>query len=295
MPVPALLPPAWLPVLQEGPLPIPIHSELRPVRWDYGARFYTLENRCMGGQTANPVFGPTVAQADVYWRLFEATGRGSWLADGSEELWRDTALAGSLLAFNQLVDETVARAPQIAAIRTAGDFVFNPNLSIRTGKRPQVSHDTSGGNARKLTEAAVQQGLASARPEPKLGVGLDWSTRGPDEPATAPLLQYTAWVSASNLGISNIRAEANLLRGTWNLTGREKIWQGVYLIGTARSEDRAPDPSSWSGGLLWTVPRTSGWSVRADRKQTFGDAPEVTWTVTVRGEQKTPVPRGILF
>ena len=56
--MPDVLPAAWLPALVEGPLPVPIHSELRPVRWDYGARLYALENAAMGGPTASPVFGP---------------------------------------------------------------------------------------------------------------------------------------------------------------------------------------------------------------------------------------------
>ncbi len=297
MPVPDLLPPAWRPVLEEGPLPIPIHSELHPVRWDYGERFYALENSAMGGPSANPVFGPTVAAADVYWRLYAATGRGSWLADGTATIWRDTALTGSLLAFNQLLDETVARAPQISTIRTAADLLLNPNISLRApgGKHPVVGHDTSGGNARKLNDEALQQGLTTGKPEPRLGVGLDWSTRSADEPPSAPLLKYAAWVATSNIGISNLRAEVDLLHGAWTVTGRERLWRSLSFIGTARSQDRTFEPSSWSGGLSWAVPWTTGWTVRADRKQTFDVAPDVTWMVTIRGDGKTPVPRGILF
>jgi len=298
MAVPDVLPAAWLPVLVEGPLPVPIHTELRPVRWDYGERLYALENAAMGGASASPAFGPTVSQADVYWRLYAATGRGCWLETDAATTWRDTALAGSLLAANQLVDETVARAPQIAAIRTAADVVLNPNITIKApqGRRPEVGHDTTGGNARKLADAAQQEGLqGKEKPDPKVAFGISWATRDADQPPEAPLLTYGAWLSTSNLGVTNLRAEGDFLRGEWSLTGRQKIWQTVSFVGTARSAERSFEPSSWSGGLMWTVPWTTGWTLRADRKQTFDAVPVVTWTVSLRGERRTPAPRGILF
>ena len=189
MPVPTLLPTAWLPTWQDPSAPLPLTAELRPVVLDYGERLYALENTSMGGPTSSPVFGATVAQADVYWRFAIATGRGTWLPTDAATTWRDTALAGSLLALNRLVDETVERAPQIAALRTAADLLVNPNLELRApaGAMPRVGHQTGGNNQRKLSDQELLQGLPlDHRPDPKIGVGVDWSTRSPDAPDDAP-------------------------------------------------------------------------------------------------------------
>lgn len=252
----------------------------------------------MGGPKASVVFGPTVALADVYWRLQAATGRGCWLPDDSAAKWRDTALAGSLLAFNRLVDETVERAPQIDAIRTAADFLVNPNLAVLVpkGRRAKLHHDTGGETQRKVDEQELEQGHVNDRkPEPKLGFGVDWTTRSPDSPPESPFLEYSAWISATNIGITNVRADMDLLHLTWSVNAREKLVRGFFAVASARSEEKSFEPGAWGGGVLWTVPRVSGWSVRADRKQTFDLNPVVTWTITLTGEQRTAVPRGILF
>ncbi len=277
---------------------MPVVVELKVQRIDYGARLYALENATMGGPTASAVFGPTVAQADVYWRLQAATGRGCWLPDDAAEDWGNTALAGSLIAFNALVDETVARAPQITAIRGAIDMVVNPNLALEVRKDgARLRHDTGGGNQRKLASEELEQGLAPGRgkPEPSVGVGLDWNLRDEDASDDAPLLEYGAWLATSNVGISNLRTEVDLIRGSWSVTARQRVYDGVFFVATARSEDRTFDLGTWSGGLSWTLPGIPGWTLKLERKQAFDLAEIAQWTITLRGERKTVVPRGVLF
>lgn len=252
----------------------------------------------MGGPGASVVFGPTVALADVYWRLQSATGRGCWIPDDSAATWRDTALAGSLLSFNRLVDETVERAPQIDTIRTAADFVLNPNLAVLVpkGRRAKLQHDTGGEPQRRIDQQALEQGQVNDhKPEPKFGFGVDWTTRSADSPPQSPLLEYSAWISSTNLGLSNVRADLDLLHLTWRVNAREKLVRNLYAVASARSDERSFEPGAWSGGLSWTVPHVSGWSLRADRKQSFDLNPVVTWTITLTGEQRTVIPRGVIF
>ncbi len=301
MPVPDLLPAAWRPLPAEGPPPIALHAQLQAIGWDYGDRLAELEEETMGGRTASPVFGQTVAQADIYWRLRDATGRGSWLPDDAATTWRDTALAGSLLAVNKLVDETVARAPQIETIRTALDLVANPNLSLALpkGRNATFGHETGGENARKVAAQELQQAPdpnGRGRPMvPKVNFGLNWSTRASDAPPGTPFLEYGAWISTTSIGISNFRADYDLLHSAWSLTGREKLARGIFLVATARSDTKAPTASAWTAGLMWTPPWTLGWTLRADRKQTFDLNPDVTWTVSLVGEEHTATPRGVLY
>lgn len=305
MPVPALLPTTWLPNWQDARPPLPLVTELRPATLDYGERLYTLENAALGGPAASPVFGPTVAQADVYWRFYAATGRGTWLPGDAATLWRDTAVAGSLLALNRLVDETVDRAPQIAAMRTAADLLVNPNLELHApaGQRPRLGHQTGGANQRKLADQELLQGLPpDHRPDPKIGVGVDWSTRSSDAPVEAPLIEYGAWFAMSNIGVTNLRADLDLLRGAWAVTAREKLLPGFFLTTSARSADRSLTPGVWSVGCTVNFTKLPGWTWRFDRRQSLDGAQgqagieaPVTWTLSLRAERKTATPRGNLY
>ena len=299
MPVPTLLPTAWLPTSQAPSAPLPLTAELRPVVLDYGERLHALETASMGGPTSSPVFGPTVAQADVYWRFAIATGRGTWLPTDAATTWRDTALTGSLLALNRLVDETVERAPQIAALRTAADLLVNPNLELRApaGATPRVGHQTGGNNQRKLSDQELLQGLPlDHRPDPKIGVGVDWATRSPDAPDDAPLLEYGAWFAMSNIGVTNLRADVDLIRGAWTVTARERLIPGLYLTTSARSAERSVEVATWSAGCSLTITQVPGWTLRLDRKQALNEADDnVTWALSLRSERKTVVPRGTLY
>ncbi len=253
----------------------------------------------MGGPNASPVFGPTVAQADVYWRFYLATGDGTWLPSDAATTWRDTALVGSLLGLNRLVDDTVDRAPQISALRTAADLLVNPNIELHAPAhgKAHLGHQTGGNNQRKVADQELLQGLAiNHRPDPKIGAGVDWSTRSPDAPEEAPLLEYGAWFAMSNIGVTNLRGDVDLLRGAWMVTAREKLMPGLYLSTSARSVDRSFEPATWSAGVSLTLSHIPGWTLRLDRKQAMNSTvPDATWTISLRAERKGVVPRGTLY
>lgn len=297
MPVPTLLPTAWSPAWTFAALPLPVVTELRPAAYDYGARFQALEAAALGGRGASPVFGPTVAAADVYWRLYTETGRGSWLGPDAPATWRDTALAGSLLALNRLVDETVDRAPQIAAIRAAADAVVNPNLEIRTSPHgpPQASHRTGGRNARALQDAELNDGLAAPR-RPGAAVGLDWTIRDDDAPADAPLLSWGAWMAVDGVAGANVRADLDLVHTAWAVTARERLIGGLSLVAAVRSAPRDVTPAAWSTGLALHPPRWRDGTLRLERRQSLDPvATDASWTLTLRVEHRTAAPRGVAY
>ncbi len=272
---------------------IPVGRSLHPVRFQYGRRYQQLVTRTMGGPRASAVFGPIVAQADVHWRLLDATGRGLPGSALSPTAWRDSAFAGSLLAGEQLLDETIEGAPVLYGVYLAVDTLLSPSFDVRRSqpKRVQVSH-RSGGPTRRAVERAEEE-LAEPRPEPRtypaVGAGLDWALREEDAPADSPFVRYTAWVNVSELGLTSMRFEFAPADLSWVLSGREKVIPRVYLIGSARSEDLEPVPARLSGGIMWLLPWRGNWNLRFERIVSFS-ADEERWLVTLRCENRTGVP-----
>lgn len=283
----------------------PFADPLRPIRYDYGARYQQLLAETMGGRLASPVFGPTVAEADLYWRFALETDRPPILSEDAPTRWRDAALAGSALALNRLVNETAARAPTLEAVQVGIDALLNPSLEIqrRDSGGLAVSHPVGGPAMRKVQAAEAAQGLEDvgptpaahmaaplrAGPPPHLGTGVSWGLRGVDDPPESPLLRYTAWFSASNLGISNVRADLSVVDHTWSASAREQVYPRVYLYATTRSQADTSALGRDAFGVQWLIPRREGWNVRLERSWTWPEG-DNAWMLTVRGENRTPIP-----
>lgn len=274
---------------------IPFVVAPHPVAFHYGRRYQEVLVDTMGGPRGSPVFGPLVAQADVHWRLVDATGVGLALDADTATRWRDAAIAGSLIAAESVLDETVERAPVLYGVYIAADTLLSPSFDLReTGpeKRDVELVHRSGGPARRAIERAedeLGEPGRSRKPTPSLGVGLDWDLRDEEAPETSPLIQYTAWLTTTEIGITSFRAEVAPATLAWVVTGREMLRPKLFAIGTARSADLNPTPSRLSGGLMWMLP-WDGWSLKAERIVSLEKEDDTRWMLTLRCENRTRVP-----
>lgn len=273
----------------------PVTADLHPVGWNYGCRYQEVLTETMGGTRASPAFSPVVATADVHWKLVASTGTGLWLDETTPATWRDVALAGAVLSATRIVDETLDRAPTLNAFYTAIDTVVNPSIHVQRERDGDVTVvHRSGGRLRQDVDRAEEE---IARPDrrrpPSVDLGLDWHLRDQDDPPRTPFLDYGAFLSLSEILVSNLRLEALALAGQWNVTGRQRVYPGVYVLATARSADTSTTPISawtdrvaparWSVGVLWNVPRAPDWNLRFERITTLADG-SVTWQVVLRAE-----------
>lgn len=298
--------PVWAAPATPAPLPgapappaweeIPFIPDPHPVTWSYGRRYQELLAGLMGGPRASTVFGPTVAEADVHWRLVDATGRGLELDREDATRWQDTALAGSLLALERLAHETIERAPTLYGIYVAGDTLLSPSFDVLPSEEGElrVTHLPGGAAARALERAEAEQMAPGApglrrRPPTGVGVGLDWALREEDAPPDAPLIRYTAWLNATGFGLSSLRLELAPASLAWVASGRQILRPRLFLIGSARSAERNPTPGRLSGGLMWIPSARSACNVRAERIVDLL-APDARWMVTLRCEGRTPIP-----
>ncbi len=277
---------------------LPVAWPPHPVGYHYGRRYQELLAALVGGPGASPVFGPVVAEADVHWRLLGATGVGLDLAPEEAERWRDTALAGSLFAMERLADETLERAPTLYGVYIAGDTLLSPSFDVRAANadRTEVElvHRAGGVAARRLERAEAELamgrlGKPRGRPAPSMGAGLDWELRSDDQPETAPLVQYTGWLSATEIGLTSVRLEVAPGPLAWTVSARQILAPRLFAIGTARSEPTTPTLGRVSGGLMWTPPLPGSCNVRAERILAYEDADE-RWMLTLRCENRTSIP-----
>lgn len=273
---------------------LPVAQGLHPVGYHYGVRFQQILVSTMGGPRASATFGPFVAQADVHWRLLDATGRGLPLEALSPTAWRDAAFAGSLLTGERLFDETVERAPALYSLYLVADTLMSPSVDVRRRNKDQlaVTH-RSGGPARRAAERAEDE-LGPTRvvrqpPAATVGVGLDWELRAVDAPADSALIRYTAWLNVTEVGLSSVRFEFVPGSLAWVLSARERLRPRVYLIGSARSAEETSELGRLSGGIMWLLPWRGNWNVRFERIVSL-DVAEERWMVTLRCENRTRVP-----
>jgi hypothetical protein len=139
----------------------PVARVLHPVAWDYGAQYQRALAAVLAGPHANPVFTEALAEADVHWRLFEATGRGLDLPADRAQAWTDLSLAGSVLAVDVLVGQLVAQSEEAEAVRKVLDLWADPNADFTFGPdgRVRVEHRTGGAAARRMRRAAQDEGF----------------------------------------------------------------------------------------------------------------------------------------
>jgi hypothetical protein len=274
---------------------IPAAADLDPVRFDYGRRFQELLAGTMGGRNASPVFGPIVAEADVHWRLVEATGRGLPIDAERAATWRDASLSGSVLAATRVLDETLDRAPVLRAVWTVGDAILSPSIDARgSDEGLVVTHHIGGPPQRALERAEADEVVPPGPRKPPTGIatGLDWSLRENDETQRDLKVRYTAWLSGTGVGITTFRLEVLPISRAWSLSGREQVVPRVFLIGNARSVDDRPDPGRLSGGLMWLIPGRDNWNVRLERIVAL-DEVDTRWLITLRCENRTSIPAGL--
>jgi hypothetical protein len=298
--------PLWFclhPTTPPGWLAIPVTTDLHPVAFDYGVRYQQLLETQVGGPRGNPVLAPILAQADVHWRLLEATGEGLPVDRPMETRWRDTALASSALAFSTLVEETFDRDPRMHALHVAADTVVNPSIEIARGPAGvRVDHPRGGSTAARLGRSEAELGLPTRPRRPAVRAGLDWGPRedDPDDPRdddSGRLLDWSAYLSASDLGLTQLRADMSLVDRQWSVTAREALGPRLSLLASSRSalpdaprpHAPPPPPGRISLGGAWAFPGIEGWSLRVDRIQTLATG-DVTWMLTLRADTRTPIP-----
>ncbi len=270
----------------------PVATEFHPVAWDYGVRYQTHLAAAMRGPGANQAFGGTVGQANLRWRLYEADGTA--LPDDPETVtrWRDTSVAGAVLALNRVLDETLARAPALDAVRTVADAIVSPSINATpatANTRLRVEHRVGSRSQQELALRAQEQGFLERKPMPDFGVGLGWQLKEYDAPASAPLLTYGGWLQLTRIGITSLRAQWSFATGHWVLLAGEQIWPDVALTASIRSQDLSLEPAKWATGILWNLPGDGNWTARLDRSTVMADG-IVTWTVSLRSEFGTPIP-----
>ena len=278
----------------------PVTADLHPVGWNYGCRYQEVLTETMGGVRASPAFSPIVATADVHWKFVTSTRTGLWLDEGTPAAWRDAALAGVVLTASRLVDETLDRAPTLNAFYTAIDTVVNPSIRVQRQQNGDLTVvHRSGGKARQdVDRAEAEIARAGARRPPSIDVGFNWHLRDQEDSPRTPFLDYGAFLSMSEILVSNLRVEALALAGQWSVTGRQRVYPGVSLLGTARSADTTTPvtrwedqvvPARWSAGVLWNIPRAPDWTLRFERITTLADG-SVTWQIGLRAELGAFVP-----
>lgn len=271
----------------------PVARELHPVAFHYGRRYQELLEGLMGGPRASPVFGPVVAEADVHWRLLDATGRGLPLDADKAQRWWDTSLAGGLLAVERLLDETVERAPTLYGVYVAGDTLLSPSFDVRRGDDEALVlvHRPGGAAARSVErrEEELAMGQRRGRPSPSVGAGLDWELRDEEAPETSPLVRYTAWLATTEIAVSSLRLEVAPENLAWTVSARQALAPRLFAIGSARSDERGPPPARLQGGLMWVPPLPGSCNVRAERIVELL-VPDERWMLTLRCENRTRIP-----
>ncbi len=249
----------------------PVAADLREVHWSYGERYQLALARIMAGERSHPLFNRAVNQADVHWRLLAATGEGIYTDEALATEWRDVALAGSFLAFDNVVAETFGRAPELDALRIAIDTVISPSVDVILKKdgRVTVRHPTGWELGQRVERQEQELGFEprNGRKRSRLHLGVGWKLRDVEDPDTAPVLAWTAHLAAQNFGISLLRADVDVLTLHWDVLARQRLVGDFAAVAGVHAAEGAPEPERWSVGAAWSpVPRGT---VRLERSQAF--------------------------
>lgn len=274
--LPALGPASW----PERPVAVALH----PVHWDYFDRLHTLTEERAASKPPNGTLNALLVEADIHWRLLQATGAGLPLDTEQEDRWLAGAEAASLLGVNALVEETFARAPGLDVIRTMADTVVSPSIEIqgRADGKVHVRHPTGGRAVREKQQADEELRPDLVR-QPRVGFGLGWKLRPDDAPEDDPLIQWGAWLDLANVGLTNLRGEYDFVQDSWTVTARRRIAGDLYANASLRSVEKGYEPGRWSAGLSILLPVDRRWTLRLDRTDTIGGG-DVTWKLTLRAE-----------
>lgn len=297
-------PPTWLAVaaaMAQAPLhgtdcprfeDCPVAAELHPVRWSYWARYHALSKSWTTGKHGSPVFYAPLSRANVHWALVERTGRGLDLDDDDAQDWLDIAAAASILGFSATLDETFARAPDLEAIRAAGDMLVRPSLDVEIGEggRVEARHRVASNVQQDVARREVESGYDARAPRPRASAGFGWRLRDEDAPDQAALLQWGAYLQLARMGITSLRAEVGAPGPTWTVTGGQAVIAGVRLTGALASEEKSGEAERWSLGASWTLPAPlRPWTLRLDRVA-YLEREEVTWRLGARCDLGATLP-----
>lgn len=247
----------------------PVAADLHPVEWNYFERYDAALVRVMGSRRASPLFSASLNEAEAHWRLLAATGRGLDLPANTATRWRDLALAGSFLAFDQVIGETVARSDDAQAVRSAFDTVLAPSaeLIFRRNGDVRLAHQTGWGVKRRFQREEEEQGLDAEATSPlaqsgghksppvKVSGAVGWKLRDVDASPETPLLTWNAELAVHNAGLSLFRVDVDLLRLHWDTMARERLFDGLSLGAGLHSDDEGPTPARWSTGVFWAPVR----------------------------------------
>lgn len=274
--LPALGLPAWA----DHPVVVALH----PVHWDHFARFHALTEDRAASRPPNGTLNALLVEADIHWRLLQATGAGLPLDEEQEDRWLAGAEAASLLGANALIEETFARAPGLDVLRMVVDTAVSPSIEIQgqSEGKVRVRHPTGGRAVREKQQADTELRPDLAR-QPRVGFGLGWQLRPDDAPEEDPLIQWGAWLDVNNVGLTNLRGEYDFVQDTWSLNARRRIVGDLYANASVRSIATGYEPGRWSTGLSILLPNDRRWSLRLDRSEDF-DPVDVTWKLTLRAE-----------
>ena len=244
----------------------PVATDLHPVSWSYPARYDAALQEVMGSLRSSPLFSSALNEAEAHWRLVAATGRGLDLPTTRATQWRDLAFAGSFLAFDHVIDETVARSDEVQVLREVLDSVIAPSVEavFAPNGKVRVAHPTGGSVKRRFQRSEEELGLegsvptrpaerASRRSPPvKISGGLGWKLRDLEAPPDAPLLTWNADLAAHDAGLTLWRVDVDLLRFHWDALARQRLTHGWSVGSGLHSAEQGPEPARWSAGLFWT-------------------------------------------
>lgn len=222
---------------------LPVATHLHPVGPGYGARYQELVEETV---QETPILYPTFAEADLYWRLYMATGEGAWLSDEAPEAWRQAAAAASTLAALSLVDETLQRSPIAWGVYTFVDTIVSPSLSFTRNRHGvEVAPVRDLGPRQRLAQRSAQSAEDRTR-APTVAFGGGFRAKDEEAPEEAPLYQYTTWLMASRPGAQSVRVDWYVGSGRLMLSARQTLVRDLQAYLTT-------SPEAWSGGLLYTV------------------------------------------
>jgi len=239
-----------------------------------------------------------VAQAEVYYALWDLGGEAPPLDEDTAATWRDTAVSGAGIAAEALLWETLGRSePLDGAVRFLRTFV-SPNLAIE--RRP------SGWNAKvndpevrlrpAIERAEFSQGLTGPPPRaPSLSIGSGLDVREPDPLVERTrVLDFAAWLRLSRFGIDQLTVRGLVRSRAWELSARQRVAPRVSASVAAASREADPLPRDLGAALTWTLPRGRWWTLSLRRRQELlpppGSVAERTWTLAVRWSPPARAP-----
>ncbi len=254
---------------EAAPMPwygLPVVADLHPVGAHAGVRYQELLAENLGGRAVSPGWSEVVAEADLYYRLYTISGRGTVISPRRADEWADVAATGALVSIEQLVAEVADRGDHTRAVFVVLQSLAGPGVEIRGGDDPGVRGGVGGFSARKMRDPSERRRGPGMEPkDPALQLGLGWRSGDEDESAGAPGLDYSAWMVMESAGEAAARLDYLWIRQSWRMSVRVGLPGPFSWVAGAESEPAAPDPATLRVGLAMEPARLPGWSIRLEQ------------------------------